>query len=70
LVLNVSWNPVFFFYHQVFYALLVIISLTLLLVFMFIHYRSALKLSSLWLMPYLLWLFVAVSLNAYIWLKN
>jgi len=69
-VLNVSWNPVFFYHHQVFYALLVILALTLLLVFMIFHYRPVLKLSSLWLLPYLLWLFIAVSLNWYIWVKN
>lgn len=69
-VLNVSWNPVFFYHHQVFYALLVILALTLLLVFMIFHYRPVLKLSSLWLLPYLLWLFIAVSLNCYIWVKN
>jgi len=69
-VLNVAWNPVFFYYHQVFYALLVILALTLLVGLMIVYYRPVLKLSSLWLMPYLLWLFIAVSLNWYIWIKN
>ncbi len=68
--LNVSWNPVFFHYHQVAAGLLIIVLLTLLVGYMLLRYSQPMKYYSLLLLPYFLWLLVATSLNAYILVKN
>jgi len=69
-VLNVVWNPIFFHLHDVFLALIVIILLTVLILIMFIAYWSRMKTKSFWLAPYLIWMFLATSLNAYIYFMN
>lgn len=63
--LNVSWNPVFFHYQQMEIALILIISLTVVVGIFFFKYWKDLKLASLLVLPYLLWLIIATSLNAY-----
>lgn len=70
LILNIGWNPTFFYYHNVIGGLLVISLLTILIGFMMVFYWPELKLKSLLIAPYLIWLLLASSLNAYIWLKN
>lgn len=69
-ILNVAWNPVFFSLHLVNLALLLIVLLTCLIAFLQMYFWSAIKLKSLFILPYLLWLLIATSLNAYIALKN
>lgn len=69
-VLNVSWNPLFFKYHQVLFGLVVIVALTLLVGYLFFTYFHQLKIKSLLLLPYVVWMMIATSLNAYIFLKN
>lgn len=69
-VLNVAWNPTFFHFHAVGPALLIISALTLLVAFFMYHYRMEMGWLSLLLLPYLLWLLIATSLNAYIILNN
>lgn len=70
LILNVSWNPTFFYFHNVVGGLLLISTLTALIGIMLFLYWSGLKLKSFLIIPYLIWLLIATSLNAYIWLKN
>ncbi|MBE0640471.1 MAG: tryptophan-rich sensory protein [Bacteroidales bacterium] len=69
-ILNVSWNPVFFHFHQVSAGLAIITLLTLLVGYMMFKYWPSLKLFSLLLVPYFIWLLIATSLNAYILVKN
>ena len=69
-ILNVAWNPVFFRFHFVFPGLITIIALTLVVTYIFIKYLPELKLISLLLLPYIMWLIIATSLNGYIWLRN
>ncbi|RPD90747.1 tryptophan-rich sensory protein [Aureibaculum marinum] len=69
-VLNVSWNYVFFNQHHVGLALVIITLLTLLIIYFFITYYSQLKLVSLLLGPYIIWLLIATSLNYYIYSNN
>lgn len=69
-ILNVSWNPLFFKYHQVATGLIVIISLTLLVGYLFFAYFHQLKIKSLLLIPYVVWMLIATSLNTYIFFKN
>ena len=69
-ILNVSWNPIFFYFHQTLLGLFTIIALTVVVgTFLFKNY-GLLKLKSLWIAPYFLWLLIATSLNAYIVLMN
>jgi len=69
-LLNVSWNPVFFYFHQAAVGLVLIVLLTLLVGFFLFRYRQPLGWWSLLLLPYFLWLLIATSLNAYIILNN
>lgn len=69
-ILNVAWNPLFFHYRKPLLALMVIVSLTLLVGFFLWKYWAAIRLKSLLLLPYFLWLLIATSLNAFIVLKN
>jgi tryptophan-rich sensory protein len=69
-VLNVAWNPVFFYYQKALMALIIISALTLLVGFMLFFYWPLLKQKSIFILPYFLWLMIATSLNGYIYLKN
>lgn len=69
-VLNVMWNPSFFKYQQVLLGLIIITLLTVVVAKLFFSNLSLLGYKSIWLLPYLIWLFIATSLNAYIFIKN
>jgi len=69
-LLNVSWNPLFFKFHQVNTALVVITLLTLLITYLQFTHLKTLQWKSLLITPYFVWLFIATSLNAYICIKN
>lgn len=69
-MLNVGWNPTFFYYHNVFAGLVLISGLTALIGFFLFFYWPELKLKSVLILPYFIWLLIATSLNGYIFLKN
>lgn len=69
-ILNVGWNPTFFYYHKVLAGLVVISALTLLIGFFLVYYWPELRLKSVLIAPYLLWLLIASSLNGYIFFRN
>jgi tryptophan-rich sensory protein len=69
-ILNVGWNFVFFNQHLIALGLLVIVGLLYIVTTIFITYRKQMGLKSLLIMPYVLWLLVACSLNCYILLYN
>lgn len=69
-VLNVGWNPVFFYFHEVLLGLIVISALTLLVYYLLFKYRRELKWKVVFILPYAIWLAIATSLNAYIYLNN
>lgn len=69
-ILNVLWNPVFFTLHQTSAALILISGLLLLLITMALNFAKFLGLKTIWILPYIAWLFIATSLNAYIVLQN
>lgn len=69
-ILNVSWNPVFFKFHQVAFGLFIIVLLTVLMGYFFFAYLPQLKVKTLLVLPYFIWLLVATTLNAYILVKN
>lgn len=70
LLLNIIWSPVFFKYHYVLWGLIIISLLTILIAYFFFAYLSKMKYYSLLVLPYLIWLLIATSLNMYIYLKN
>lgn len=62
--LNVSWSPVFFVYHRIGLALLILILLD---IFVFLNIREfyiVSKKSAYFLIPYFLWILFATYLNA------
>ena len=69
-ILNVTWNPVFFYFQNVSLGLVVILALTFLVGYLLIKNWTTLEYTSILIVPYFLWLLVATSLNAYIFLKN
>jgi len=70
LILNVAWNPVFFAFHQVGFGLLLIVALTILVGYFLFGLIPQMKMKSILVLPYFLWLLIATSLNAYILVKN
>jgi len=69
-ILNVSWNPIFFYYQNVLMGLIIITTLTLIISGFVLAYWSELKFKVVLILPYLIWLCIATSLNGYILLKN
>lgn len=69
-ILNVSWNFIFFNLHQVLFALMTIILLTVVIFYMFFKYKKTANNISFLLLPYMVWLIIATSLNAYILIYN
>lgn len=69
-ILNIGWNPMFFYFHNTLTALFLITGLTLLVGFFLINYWTELKFKSAFILPYFIWLLIATSLNGYIVLNN
>jgi tryptophan-rich sensory protein len=70
LVLNLSWTTVFFTMKQIVAGLVVITAIICIAGYTAYKFYSIDKTAGLLLVPYLLWLCVAFSLNAYIALYN
>ena len=70
LVLNMAWNPIFFYFQSVSIGMICISLLTLLIAYLFFNFWKELKAKALFLAPYLIWLVIATSLNLYILLYN
>ncbi len=70
LVLNIGWNPIFFKFQQVGIGIIVISLLALLVYFFFYFFWSKLKAKSLLMLPYVIWITIATSLNVYAWVMN
>lgn len=69
-VLNVLWNPVFFHFHMVAVGLVIITGLTVLTGYFFFNYLELGWGWSLLVLPYVVWLIIATSLNGFILLHN
>ena len=68
--LNIIWNYIFFNQHLVLLGLITIIALTIVVYYIFFSFKSIMKSWSLLLLPYMVWLLIATSLNAYILFNN
>lgn len=69
-IFNVLWNPLFFRLNNVGGGLIVLCLLSLCIYFLFINYWKTMRGKSLLLLPYMLWLLIAISLNGYVFLNN
>ncbi len=68
--LNVAWNPMFFEFHQIGVALVMITSLSLLMINIAVRYLPKLHQQTWLLAPYIIWLIIATSLNIYALVYN
>jgi len=69
-LLNISWNYVFFNKHLMTVGLMIIFLLTILIIYFLLTYLKKLNFKSLLILPYVVWLCIATSLNLYIVLNN
>jgi benzodiazapine receptor len=69
-ITNVLWNPLFFNWHLVLPALLVLTLLIVILVIIHLNFSGWRKFNNLLIAPYLLWLLIAFSLNLYVLILN
>ena len=69
-VLNVSWNYIFFNQHLTKLGLVVIALLWLLIGYFTFEYVKKVRWYTLFILPYLIWMTIATSLNAYIVFNN
>lgn len=69
-VLNVCWNPMFFYFHQTWFALAIILTLTFVIGIFLFSFPKEKKGIRLLMLPYFLWLLIATSLNGYICFYN
>ena len=69
-VLNVIWNYFFFNQHFISLGLVIIILLTFVVAVFTLSFRKILGAKTLLILPYLIWLCIATSLNGYIFLNN
>lgn len=70
LVLNALWSWIFFGRHQIGWALAELAVLWIAAAIMTVSFAQISTLAGELLIPYLVWLTVAFSLNGYIWLKT
>lgn len=69
-ILNVSWNYIFFNKHLVLLGLVTIVLLTSLLFIFFFKWSKKVNNFKYLLLPYIIWLCIATSLNLYIFVHN
>ena len=68
--LNIIWNYLFFNQQEIILGLIDITLLTFTVAFILLKYLPVMKYYSLLILPYLLWLLIATSLNLYIAIYN
>lgn len=65
-ILNVLWSPVFFHFKETILGLVVISLLTIVVGMFLIGYWNKMRIKSLLVLPYFMWLLIATSLNGYV----
>jgi|TARA_B110000881_G_scaffold220659_1_gene246577 tryptophan-rich sensory protein len=70
IILNVSWNFLFFNQHLVLLALINILFLTAIVFYFFFKGSKKTTKIKYLLLPYMIWLYIAISLNLYILIHN
>jgi tryptophan-rich sensory protein len=67
-ILNVSWNPVFFHFHWMGLGLAVILLLETIVIIKHLKFSKQSIVLHFLIVPYIIWLVIAFSLNAFAWL--
>jgi tryptophan-rich sensory protein len=67
---NVCWNPIFFVHHALVLGCVFIFLLIVVLLVFHLKYLKNRRVELGLILPYLLWLCVAFSLNLYVFLRN
>ena len=70
LFFNASWSVVFFGFHQIFLAFIILILILIFIIYLMILYYKLNKLSFYLMVPYLLWSSYALVLNFFIIILN
>ena len=70
LIFNTTWSVVFFIFHKIFLALIVLIILICLIILLTVRFRRVNMVSFYLMIPYLLWCFYALILNASLLVLN
>ena len=70
MILNLAWSPIFFYFHNIGLALIVIILLDMSILINIIKFYKVSKLSGLILIPYFLWVLFATYLNISFFILN
>ena len=70
LIFNTTWSVVFFVFHKIFLALVVLITLIVLIIILMVRFRRVNMVSYYLMIPYLLWCFYALVLNASLLMLN
>ena len=70
LLTNVIWNYLFFNRHWMLWAFIVLAVLAVVIWLFYFQSRQELRQKSLLLLPYMIWLLIALSLNGYAVIKN
>lgn len=70
LILNWSWTPLFFHYHLTALSLIVLVAMDILVGTLIWLAYPKIRVVSLLMIPYLLWILFASHLNFYIWWCN
>lgn len=70
LIFNLLWSIVFFGAHQIFFGLIIIIILWLSILITIVKFWQVSKAAALLLLPYLLWVSIATSLNYFVFILN
>lgn len=69
-ILNVGWNPLFFYFHMDFISLIEILILLALVAYFTFGFYMDMKFKILLSLPYFIWLIIASSLNFYVFWYN
>ncbi|WP_459210909.1 TspO/MBR family protein [Aquimarina rhabdastrellae] len=65
-ILNVSWNYIFFNQHYIILGVIILIALQIVLILMTSKFKREMNLWSLLILPYIIWMCIAISLNVYV----
>ncbi|MEM7161007.1 MAG: TspO/MBR family protein [Bacteroidota bacterium] len=69
-VLNILWNPVFFYFQRTALALILIVSLWVIVQQLMFRFQRVVEKWKWLVLPYYIWLLIAISLNTYIVFQN
>ena len=70
IIINTTWSIIFFGYHQIFLAMIVLMILIFLIIILFIRFKRVNFVSSYLMIPYLLWCCYALFLNFNLFMLN